>query len=68
MDNDLRITEQLSICTHTVVVTILYAWAGRAELQHYGKIQTQKWPALFRNLQGFVDCSMEMSIRYNFLY
>ena len=41
-------------------------WAGRAELQYSGKIQIQKWPALFRNLQNFVDCSMERSIRYNF--
>ena len=59
--------KQLSICsTHTVVVTILQAWAGRAELQYFGKTQIQKWPALFRNLQSFVDCSMERSIRYNF--
>ena len=27
----------------------------------------QKRPALFRNPQSFVDCSMERSIRYNFL-
>ena len=26
----------------------------------------QKWPALFRNPQSFVDYSMERSIRYNF--
>ena len=43
-----------------------YSMAGRAELQYSGKIQIQKWPALFRNLQSFVDCSMERSIRYNF--
>ena len=45
----------------------LCAWAVRAELQYSGKIEIQKWPALFRNPQSFVDCSMERSIRYNFL-
>ena len=44
--------KQLSICTHTVVS---------------GKIQIQKGPAFFRNVQSFVDYSMEKSIRYNFL-
>ena len=28
--------------------------------------EIQKQPALFRNHQNFVDCSMERSIRYNF--
>ena len=52
--------KQLSICsTYKVAVT-------RAELQYSGQIQIQKWPALFRNLQSFVDCSMERSIRYKF--
>ena len=59
---------QLSICTHTVVITILQAWAVRAELQYCGKIEIQKLPALFRNLQSFVDCLMERSIRYTFFY
>ena len=59
--------KQLSICTHTVVITILKAWAVKAELQYFGKIEIQKRPALFRNLQSFVDCSIERSIRYNFL-
>ena len=57
--------KQLSICKHTVVITILKAWAGRAELQHSGKFQILKWPVVFRNLQSFVDCLMERSIRYN---
>ena len=35
-------------------------------MQYSGKIEIQKRPALFRNLQSFVDCSMERSIRYNF--
>ena len=56
--------KQLSICTHPVVITI---WAVRAELQYSGKIEIQKLPALFRNPQSFVDCSMERSIRYTFL-
>ena len=55
--------KQLSICTHTVVITILLAWAVKAELQFSGKIEIQK---LFRNPQSFVDCSMQRSIRYNF--
>ena len=46
--------KQLSICTHTVVITILLAWAVRAELQYSGKIEIQKRPALFRNPQSFV--------------
>ena len=58
--------KQLSICTRTVVTTIFSAWAVRAELQYSGKIEIQKRPALFRNPQSFVDCSMERSIRYNF--
>ena len=48
------------------MITILQVWAGRAELQYSAKIQTQKWPAFFRNLQSLVDCSMERSIKYNF--
>ena len=55
--------KQLSIWTYTVVITIL---AVRVELQYFGKIEIQKLPALFRNPQSFVDCSMERSIRYNF--
>ena len=58
--------KQLSICTQTVVITILKAGAVKAELQYSVKIEIQKRPALFRNFQSFVDCSMEMSIRYNF--
>ena len=58
--------KQLSICTHTVVIIILKAWAVKAELQYSVKIEIQKRPALFRNFQTFVDCSMERSIRYNF--
>ena len=38
--------KQLSICTHTVVITILLAWNVRAELQYSGKIQIQKLPSL----------------------
>ena len=58
--------KKLSIYTHIVVITILYPWTGRAELQYFGKIQIQKRPALFWNLQSFVDCSLERSIRYSF--
>ena len=36
-------------------------------MQYFGKTEIQKRPALFRNPQSFVDCSMERSIRYNFL-
>ena len=46
--------KQLSICTHTVVITILEAWAVRAELQYSVKIEIQKRLALFRNPQSFV--------------
>ena len=35
-------------------------------MQYFGKTEIQKRPALFRNPQSFVNCSMEMSIRYNF--
>ena len=58
--------KQLSVCTHTVVTTISLVWAIRVELQYSGKIEIQKPPALFRNPQSFVDCSMERSIRYSF--
>ena len=67
MDNDSRITETVVFCTHTAVITILQASAGTAELQYSGKTQIQERPALFRNLQSFVDCLMERSIRYRFL-
>ena len=36
-------------------------------MQYSGKIEIQKRPALFRNPQSFVDCSMERSIRIIFL-
>ena len=39
--------------------TTLTAWAVRAELHYFGKIEIQKRPALFRNPQSFLDCSME---------
>ena len=59
--------KQLSTCAHTAVITILYkAWVIKAELQYSGKTEIQKRPALFRNPQSFVDCSMKRSIRYNF--
>ena len=58
--------KQLSICTNTAVVTILLAGVVRSELQYSGKIEIQKRPALFRNPQSFVDCSMEGSISYDF--
>ena len=65
MDNDSRITE---------TIVYLYTYSsdnhGRfnsAELQYSGKIEIQKRPALFRNPQSFVYCSMERSLRYNFL-
>ena len=49
------------------MITISYAELNSGvELQYSGKIEIQKRPALFRNPQGFVDCSMERSIRYNF--
>ena len=51
---------------HCVIVA-LQAWAVRAKLQYSGKIEIQKRPPLFRNPQSFIDCSMERSIRYNFL-
>ena len=35
-------------------------------MQYFGKIEIQKRPALFRNPQSFVNCSMERSIRYQF--
>ena len=54
MDHDSRITE-----------TVVY-FVHHFELQYSGKIQIKKQPALFRNLQSFVDCSMERVIRYNF--
>ena len=57
--------KQLSICTHTVVITIFLAWAVRTAI--LCKIEMQKRPALFRSPQSFVDFSMERSIRYNFL-
>ena len=57
--------KQLSIC---VVITILSAWAVRAEPQYSVKIEIQKRPALFRNPQSFVDCSMEKLKRYNFFW
>ena len=44
--------KQLSICTHTVVIIIIEAWAVKAELQYSGKIEIQKRPALFRNHQS----------------
>ena len=47
------------------MITILKAWAVKAELQNSGKIEIQKRPALFRNPQSFIDYSMERSIRYN---
>ena len=52
MDNKSpTIIEMLSICAYTVVIIILKAWAGRAELHYSGKFQIQKLPALFWNLQ-----------------
>ena len=38
--------KQLSICTHTVVITTLKAWAVKAELQYSVKIEIQKRQAL----------------------
>ena len=39
--------KQLSICIHTVVITILKAWAVKAELQYSVKTEIQKRPTLF---------------------
>ena len=63
IDNDSRITE-------TIVYLYTYSsdnhLISRAEMQYFGKTEIQKRPALFRNPQSFVNCSMERSIRYNF--
>ena len=57
--------------TETIIYLYTYSsdnhLISRAEVQYFGKIEIQKLPALFRNPQSFVDCSMERSIRYNFL-
>ena len=57
--------------TETIVYLYTYSsdnhLISRAEVQYFGKIEIQKRPALFRNPQSFIDCSMERSIRYNFL-
>ena len=66
MDNDLRITETIVYLYTCSSDNHLTAWAVRVELQCSGKTEIQKRPALFRNPQSFVDCSMERSIRYNF--
>ena len=59
MDNDSRITE-------TIVYLYTYSSDNHglfnsAELQYSGKIEIQKRPAIFRNPQSFVNCSMERS-------
>ena len=46
---------------------IPFVWADSAKLEYPGKIQAQDQSEFFQNLQSFVDCSMELSIRYNFL-
>ena len=51
----------MSISTHKIVITILLAWAGGAELEYSGKIQIHKRSELFLNLQSFV---MERSTTY----
>ena len=67
MDNDSCITETIVYLYTYSSDNHLISWAVRAELQYSGKTEIQKRPALFRNPQSFVDCSMERSIRYNFL-
>ena len=56
--------------TETIVYLYTYSsdnhLISRTEVQYFGKIEIQKRPALFRNPQSFIDCSMERSIRYNF--
>ena len=56
--------KQLSIFAGTTVITILLALAGSTEIEYSREIQTRL--RLFRNLQSFVDCSAERSIRYIF--
>ena len=68
MDNDLRITEAIVYLYTYSSDNHLTAWSVRTELQCSGKTEIQKRPALFRNSQSFVDCSMERSIRYIFFY
>ena len=63
----LSISYRISNVVHGVCVCVCVCiFSGIA--QYFGKIQIQKWSALFRNLQSFVDCSMERSIGYNFIY
>ena len=63
MDSDSRFTE---------TIVYLYTYSSdnhrlfnRAELQYPGKTEIQKRPALFRNPQSFINCSMERSLRYS---
>ena len=58
--------EQLSTLTHTIEVNLFLMWADNVKLEYPGKIQIQDQPEFFQNLQSFVECSMKMSIRYNF--
>ena len=55
MDNDSRITETVVYLYTYSGDNHLVSVAGRAKLEYSGKIQTQQWPALFRNFQSFVD-------------
>ena len=66
MDNDSCIIETVVHLYRYSSDNHLISGVGITELQYFGKIQIQKWPALFQNLQSFVSCSMERSIRYNF--
>ena len=68
MDNDSCITETVVYLYTYSSDNHLISVVGKAELQYSGKIQTQGWLALLRNLQSFVNCSMERSIRYKFFY
>ena len=69
MGNDSRVTETIvylyTYSSDNYLISLgCLSWTAIGS----GKIEIQKRPALFRNPQCFVDCSMERSIRYNFFW
>ena len=66
MDNDLLVTETVATCKHTIVMIVLLVSPESAEVDYSDKIQIQKQPEFFRNLQSFFDDSTERSITYTF--
>ena len=68
MDSDLLVLGTVFYMNAHNEANPFLAWADSVKLEYPGKFKTEHQPYVLSNLQSFTDCSMKLSIRYNFFF